>query len=82
MVEKCLSGFTKFAAVAAHYRMSDVVDHFVVSMAKFSGLQNVTEHRQTFVPHFGEHLRLDLMEFFPPPPPAIFPIGLSCSPPC
>jgi hypothetical protein len=53
MVEKCLSGFSRFASVAAHYRMSDVIDNMVVSLSKFSGLQNVTENPQTFVPHFG-----------------------------
>jgi hypothetical protein len=53
MVEKCLSGFSRFASVAAHYRMSDVIDNMVASLSKFSGLQNVTEPPLTFVPHFG-----------------------------
>ena len=54
MIEKCLSGFTRFASVAAHYRMSDVIDNLVVSLSKFSGLQNVLENPQMFVPHFGK----------------------------
>ena len=56
MIEKCLSGFSRFASVAAHYRMSDVIDNLVVSLSKFSGLQNVLENPQMFVPHFGEQI--------------------------
>ena len=64
MIEKCLSGFGRFASVAAHYRMCDVIDNLVVSLSKFSGLQNVTEPPLTFVPHFGNRLFPDLVLVF------------------
>lgn len=54
MIEKCLSGFNCVASVAGYYRMSDVMDNLVVSLAKFSTLQNVTDLPIAFVPIFGK----------------------------
>jgi len=56
MIEKCLSGFHCVASAAAYYKMSDVMDNIVASLAKFSTLQNVTDTAFTFVPLFGKKI--------------------------
>jgi hypothetical protein len=60
MIEKCLIGFHCVASVAGYYRMSDVMDNIVVSLAKFTTLQNVTELPVSFVPLFGKILTYNL----------------------
>ena len=56
MIERTMNGFQRCAAIAAHYRMSDVVDNLVMSLAKFTTLQRVTSHH-LFAPQFGANTK-------------------------
>ena len=38
MIKRSLNGFQRCAAIAAHYRMSDVLDNIVISLCKFTTL--------------------------------------------
>ena len=57
MIDRALSGFQRCSAIAAHYRMSDVLDNIVISLCKFTTLTNSTDIPYVFVPHFGANLK-------------------------
>ena len=60
MIERTMTGFQRCAAIAAHYRMSDVVDNLVISLAKFTTLQkkNLTPPRgHLFAAQFGANTK-------------------------
>ena len=42
MIERSLSGFERCAAIAAHYRMCEVLDNIVISLCKFTTLTKST----------------------------------------
>ena len=56
MIERTMNGFQRCAAIAAHYRMSDVIDNLIMSLAKFTTLQRVTSHH-LFAPQFGANTK-------------------------
>ena len=53
MIERSLNGFQRCACIAAHYRMSDVLDNIILSLCKFSTLTTSNELPYLFVPQFG-----------------------------
>ena len=59
MIERTMNGFQRCAAIAAHYRMSDVVDNLVMSLAKFTTLQRSSQHAtcHLFASEFGANTK-------------------------
>ncbi len=57
MIEKALHGFQRCAAIAAHYRMSDVLDNIIISLCKFTTLTKATEVPYVFLPQFGANVK-------------------------
>ena len=54
MIERSINGFQRCATIAAHYRMSDVLDNIILSLCKFSTLTTSNlEIPYLFVPQFG-----------------------------
>ena len=53
MMERSLNGFQRCAAIAAQYRMSEVLDNIVISLCKFTTLTKAQEVPYAFVPQFG-----------------------------
>ncbi|XP_039279024.1 Golgi-specific brefeldin A-resistance guanine nucleotide exchange factor 1 isoform X3 [Nilaparvata lugens] len=52
---KAISGFRKCAMISAHYGMSNVFDHIVASLCKFTMLLNSTETPDNLTISFGQN---------------------------
>ena len=61
MIERTMNGFQRCAAIAAHYRMSDVIDNLIMSLAKFTTLQRGSASSQPtcqlFASQFGANTK-------------------------
>ena len=57
MIERALNGFQRCASIAAHYRMSDVLDNIILSLCKFSTLTTANDVPYAFVPIFGSNTK-------------------------
>ena len=47
MIEKSLHGFQKCAFIAFHYRMTNVFDHIIISLSKFTTLQKAAANQSS-----------------------------------
>ena len=59
VIDRTIKGFQKCAGIAAHYRMSDVVDNLVISLAKFTTLQKPAQSSgpHLFASAFGSNTK-------------------------
>lgn len=51
VIQKTINGFRKCAQIAAHYMMSDVFDNIVISLCKFTNLNNHSEVSKSIYSH-------------------------------
>ena len=61
IVERVLANLCKISMVAAHYRMSDIFDHVVLTLANFSALLTSGPNGETAVQQVIQHLLLSLL---------------------
>lgn len=57
MIERALHGFQRCAAIAAQYRMSDVLDNIIISLCKFSTLTKASQIPYVFIPVYGANAK-------------------------
>jgi brefeldin A-resistance guanine nucleotide exchange factor 1 len=59
MIEKSLYGFQRCAFIASHYRMTNVFDHIIISLSKFTTLQNANMYHNSGMSIFSAQFGSD-----------------------